>query len=178
MQDGGFACFFEKRLGVLFFQLVNLLAQALQEAHGRPSVEASGEAPLFQRIGEFPTAVDPEFTMSDDAKRVDRAGAPFLQRYVPFWLATMIDRMMVSALVALPLLIPLMRFAPQIYRWRVRRRILHWYGALKALEAGSRVTASGGERTEKLAELDRIQGMGEMKTERFGAAFLAVLRGE
>ena len=137
--------------------LVNLLAQALQEAHGRPSVEASGEAPLFQRIGEFPTAVDPEFTMSDDAKRVYRAGAPFLQRYVPFWLATMIDRMMVSALVALPLLIPLMRFAPQIYRWRVRRRILHWYGALKALEAGSRVTASGGERTEKLAELDRIE---------------------
>ena len=33
-------------------------------------------------------------------------------------------------------------------------------------------------RPSTLAEIDRIQGMGEMKTERFGAAFLAVLRGE
>ena len=33
-------------------------------------------------------------------------------------------------------------------------------------------------RPSTLNELDRIQGMGEMKTERFGAAFLAVLRGE
>ena len=33
-------------------------------------------------------------------------------------------------------------------------------------------------RPSTLAEMDRIQGMGEMKTERFGAAFLAVLQGE
>ena len=33
-------------------------------------------------------------------------------------------------------------------------------------------------RPSTLAELDRIQGMGEMKTERFGEAFLAVLRGD
>lgn len=137
--------------------LVNLLAQAIQEVHSRPSVETTGEAPLFQRIGEFPTAVDPEFTMSEDAKRVYRAGAPFLQRYVPFWLATMIDRLLVSAVVVLPLLIPLMRFAPQIYRWRVRRRILHWYGALKMVEAGARNTTSANEHHEKIVELDRIE---------------------
>ncbi len=33
-------------------------------------------------------------------------------------------------------------------------------------------------RPSTLAELDRIQGMGGQKTERFGAAFLAVLRGD
>ena len=137
--------------------LVNLLAQALQEVHSRPAVESSGESPLFQRIGDFPTAVDPEFQMSDDAKRVYRAGAPFLQRYVPFWLATMIDRMVVSALVVLPLLIPLVRFAPMIYRWRVRRRILHWYGALKAVEAGARNSTSSDSKAEKLAEIERIE---------------------
>ena len=95
--------------------------------------------------------------MSDDAKRVYRAGAPFLQRYVPFWLATMIDRMMVSALFVLPLLIPLVRFAPMIYRWRVRRRILFWYGALKTVEAGARNHASPESRAEKLAEIERIE---------------------
>jgi hypothetical protein len=125
--------------------------------HGRPVSDPSGEAPLFQRAGEFPTAVDPEFTMSDDAKRVYRAGAPLLQRYVPFWLATLVDRLVVSAVVILPLLIPLLRFAPQIYRWRVRRRILHWYGVLKALEVGARHTARPAERAQKVAELDRIE---------------------
>ena len=136
--------------------LVNLFAQALHEVHGQPAVDSAGEAPLFQRAGEFPTAVDPEFTMSEEAKRVYRAGAPWLQRYVPFWLATMIDRLLVSALIVLPLLIPLLRSTPQIYRWRMRRRILHWYGVLKALDASARSATSPAERAQKLAELDRI----------------------
>jgi hypothetical protein len=137
--------------------LTNLLAQAVQEVHGRPTVAPTGETPLFQRAGEFPTSTDPEFTMSDEAKRVYRAGPPFLQRYVPFWLATLIDRMVVSAVVFLPLLIPLIRFAPQIYRWRVRRRILHWYGVLKSLEADAKSATLPADREQRVAELDRIE---------------------
>lgn len=137
--------------------LVNLLAQALQEAHGQPTADASDEARLFQRVGEFPTANDPEFAMSDEARRVYRSGAPFLQRYVPFWVATMVDRLLVSLVVLLPILIPLLRFAPQIYNWSVRRRILYWYGALKRLEAAARSASSAKERAAKMAELDRIE---------------------
>lgn len=95
--------------------------------------------------------------MSDDARRVYRAGAPFLQRYVPFWLATMIDRLLVSLVVILPLLIPVMRMAPQIYRWRVRRRILHWYGVLRRLEDDAKTMTSRADREKSLAEIDRIE---------------------
>jgi TRAP-type uncharacterized transport system substrate-binding protein len=137
--------------------LVSLLAQALQEVHGAPAIDAGGEAQLFQRAGEFPTATDPEFPFSEEARRVYRSGAPFLQRYVPFWVATMIDRLTVSLVVLLPILIPLVRFAPQIYSWRVRRRILHWYGALKRLEAQAREARSPEARAEQLRELDRIE---------------------
>ena len=122
--------------------LVNLLAQAMQEVHGQPATDTGGETPLFQRAGEFPVASDPEFTLSDEARRVYRSGAPLLQRYVPFWVATMIDRLTVSLVVLLPVLLPLVRFAPQIYNWRIRRRILYWYGELKRLEAAARRAGS------------------------------------
>jgi hypothetical protein len=31
--------------------------------------------------------------------------------------------------------LPLLRAAPALYRWRSRRRLLYWYGRLKALES-------------------------------------------
>ena len=137
--------------------LVNLLAQALSEVHNRPSLDAAGQTALFQKAGEFPTSLDPEFTMSEDARRVYRSGPPFLQRYVPFWLATMIDRLLVSLVVIVPLLIPLGKIVPAVYRWNVRRRILHWYGALKELETSAKRAATPEDREQQLAELDHIE---------------------
>ena len=96
--------------------------------------------------------------MSEEARRVYRSGPPFLQRYVPFWVATMLDRLLVSIVVLLPILIPLLRFAPQIYNWRIRRRIMYWYGELKRLEAAGRERVErGGADRDKLRELDRIE---------------------
>jgi TRAP-type uncharacterized transport system substrate-binding protein len=137
--------------------LVSLLAQAVQEVHGAPAVDAKGDVPLFQAAGTFPITNDPEFPFSEEARRLYRSGAPFLQRYVPFWVAATIDRLIVSLVVLLPILIPLVRFAPQIYSWRVRQRILHWYGALKRLESQARGAISPEARAEHLAELDRIE---------------------
>jgi TRAP-type uncharacterized transport system substrate-binding protein len=137
--------------------LVNLLAQALHEVHAQPTIDAGGEARLFQSAGEFPTATDPEFAFSDEAQRVYRSGPPFLQRYVPFWVATTVDRLTLSLVVLLPILIPLLRFGPQIYDWRIRRRIIHWYGELKRLEAAAKSVSTSEERTAKLRDLDRIE---------------------
>ena len=137
--------------------LINLLAQALHEVHSQPTIDASGEAQLFQSPGEFPIANDPEFTFSEEARRVYRSGAPFLQRYVPFWVATTVDRLTISLVVLLPILIPLIRFAPQIYDWRIRRRIIHWYGELKRLEAAAKSASTMEERATKLKELDHIE---------------------
>jgi len=137
--------------------LVNLLAQALQEVHGQSTVDGGGDVQLFRSAGEFPTATDPEFAFSDEARRVYRSGAPLLQRYVPFWVATTVDRLMISLVVLVPILIPMLRFAPQIYDWRVRRRLIHWYGELKRLEASARSASTSEERAEKLRELETIE---------------------
>jgi len=137
--------------------LVSLLAQAVQEVHGTPAVDAKGEVALFQTAGTFPATSDPEFNFSEEARRVYRSGAPVLQRYVPFWVAATIDRLIVSLVVLLPILIPLVRFAPQIYSWRVRQRILYWYGALKRLESSARGAITPEARAQHLAELDSIE---------------------
>ena len=70
----------------------------------------------------------------------------------------MLDRLMLSLVVLLPILIPLLRFAPQIYNWRIRRRIMYWYGELKRLEAAARSASTREARAAKLGELDRIEG--------------------
>jgi uncharacterized protein len=137
--------------------LVNLLAQALHEVHSQPIADAGNTVQLFQRVGDFPLANDPEFALSEDARRVYRSGPPILQRYMPFWVATMLDRLMVSFVVLLPILIPLIRFAPQIYNWRVRRRIIYWYGELKRLEAAARSASTEEERAARMGDLDRIE---------------------
>ena len=117
-------------------------------ASRRPT--AAARPSCFSASASFPIANDPEFALSEEARRVYRSGAPFLQRYVPFWVATMVDRLLVSLVVLVPILIPLVRFAPQIYSWRIRRRIMYWYGELKSLEAAGKARRARGERAAKL----------------------------
>ncbi len=106
--------------------LIDLLMQAAGEVHGEPGV--------FQKPREFPRAGHSEFPLSKEAERYYKSGKPFLQRYLPFWAATLIDRMVVMIVPLLAVLIPLFKFAPVIYGWRVRSRIYRRYGELKFLE--------------------------------------------
>jgi TRAP-type uncharacterized transport system substrate-binding protein len=106
--------------------LVQLLTQAAVQVHG-----AAG---WFQRKGDFPNARNTEFPLAADAQRVLRDGPPWLQRYLPFWLANLIDRMWVVLISIVAVLIPLSRIVPPLYQFRVRSRVFRWYGQLRALE--------------------------------------------
>jgi hypothetical protein len=120
------------------------------------AIEVHGGAGMFQRPGEFPRGLDPEFHMSDDALRTYKSGQPFLRRVLPFWLAVLLERMIVLALPLATIAIPAAKFVPQIYQWRIRQRILRWYGALKALEKRLAADPRMADRAAYLAEIDRI----------------------
>ena len=107
--------------------LVALLVDAAKTVH------APGG--LFHRVGDFPKALDPEFELSEDAERAYRTGPNWLKRTLPFWLATFIERMVVIAVPLAGVLLPLIKLGPAVYKWRIRRRLLYWYGRLKALES-------------------------------------------
>jgi len=128
--------------------LIDLLMQALSEVHGGRGV--------FHNAHEFPSAKDREFPLSPEAKRYYQSGAPFLQRYLPFWAATLADRIMVLLIPVIALLIPLLRSAPALYAWRVRSRLYRLYGELKFLENDIREHYTPQNFEDYMARLDAI----------------------
>jgi TRAP-type uncharacterized transport system substrate-binding protein len=106
--------------------LSDLLLEAAKEVHGKPS--------MLQNRGEFPAPLQHEFTISDSATRYYKSGKTFLYRFMPFQLASYVDRLLVVVVPLVVLLIPGLRIIPALYNWRMRARILRWYGALLVLE--------------------------------------------
>ncbi len=129
--------------------LASLLLQAMSEVNGQ-----SG---FFQRAGEFPAYKDHSFDLSAEAARYYKSGPPFLQRYLPFWIAVLVDRLFVLVLPIIILLLPLLKLAPSIYNWRVRSKIFRCYGDLKFLENELRHAYDPARRAEYRARLDHIE---------------------
>jgi len=129
--------------------LGELLVQAAEEIHG--------SAGLLEREGEFPAPRNLEFPLSDEARRFYKRGPPFLQRYLPFWAATFVERMTVLLIPLLALLWPLVRIVPAIYRWQVRRKIYRWYKHVKAVDLGLWNNPSEEQLIRHAAEIDRIE---------------------
>ncbi len=129
--------------------LVSLLLQAMTEVNGKGG--------FFQRAGEFPAYKDQSFPLSSEAARYYKSGAPFLQRYLPFWLAVLVERLFVMVLPLFMLSLPLLKFAPAIYSWRVRSKIFRCYGDLKFLENELRGRYDPALAEEYGNRLDRIE---------------------
>ncbi|WP_202634776.1 TAXI family TRAP transporter solute-binding subunit [Rugosibacter aromaticivorans] len=130
--------------------LIWLLLQAASEVHGEPGV--------FQKPAEFPRSEgNGEFPMAQEAVRYYANGKPFLQRYLPFWAAILVDRLLVLLVPILAVLYPLFRFAPGLYGWRVRSRIYRRYGELKFLESEVEEDPQRHTRDEWLRKLDEIE---------------------
>ena len=106
--------------------LASLLIQAMTEVHGKSGV--------FQKAGEFPSLREQGFEVSKEAERYYKSGPSFLQRYLPFWAAVLIDRIVVLLVPLIAVLIPAIKLAPVLYTWRIRSRIYRWYGELKMLD--------------------------------------------
>ncbi len=125
--------------------LIQLFVQAAHSIHG--------EAGWFQRKGEFPKAANSERPLAKEAERFFRTGPPFLQSYLPFWLANLFDRMWPVLVTIVAILLPLSRMLPPLYAFRIRSRIFRWYAQLRGVEdaMGSRPAA------ELVRELDAIE---------------------
>ncbi|HKA40367.1 MAG TPA: hypothetical protein VKF40_00120 [Burkholderiales bacterium] len=129
--------------------LMSLLIQAAIEVHNHPG--------LFQRPGEFPAAIATDFPLSEEASRYFKSGPPFFQRYLPFWFAIFVERIIVLLVPIVVVLIPLMRILPALYSWQVKRRIYRWYGELKYLERDVEQRTEPARTAEYLARLDEIE---------------------
>lgn len=127
--------------------LAQLFVQAAARIHGG--------AGWIARAGRFPTPEHSEFPLAQEAERFYRSGPPLLQRYLPFWLANLIDRMWVVLFSIIAVLIPLTRVVPPLYEFRIRSRTFRWYRQLRHIE--DRIGRAEAPPADLLAELDRLE---------------------
>jgi len=129
--------------------LAELLLIDARQIHGYPGV--------FEEAGEFPSRQNLEFPIADAAQRFFDSGPSFLQRYLPFWAANLIDRLKIMLLPLIALVYPLFKVIPPTYDWRMRSRIERWYKELQSIEHKFEADAtSGNQLRDRLMELDAI----------------------
>ncbi|AIY40991.1 hypothetical protein LT85_1833 [Collimonas arenae] len=106
--------------------LAYLLLEAANSAHARED--------YFTPRGVFPNLNTDDFPISDESTRYFKSGRPFLQRYLPFWLASFIERRLLILLPFMALLFGLLNALPRMFEARMKNRLIVWYQEIKSLE--------------------------------------------
>jgi len=108
---------------------------------------------LFAGAGTFPAPHRTGLPLSKTAAHYYTSGPPFLQRFLPFWAATLVDRLKVMLLPFIALLLPLFKVLPPLYRWRIRSRIYRWYEELGNIDTA----LADGFSPALLDDIERIE---------------------
>ena len=93
--------------------------------------------------------------VSQEAVRAITNGPPFLQRYLPFWMANLIERMWLAMGLIIALALPLSRVVPPLYTFRIRSRVFRWYAELRDIEG--RQETQDSPTDELLRQLDDME---------------------
>ena len=131
--------------------LLTLFAQTAQKLHG-----GSG---WFNRAREFPNSRASELPIAKEGDRAMNEPVPLLQRYLPFWLANLIERMWLVMGLLIAVMLPLSRVVPPLYQFRVRSRVFRWYGRLREIETD--MEAGTTHPAELLKALNELEAQAE-----------------
>jgi HAMP domain-containing protein len=126
-----------------------LLLDAASDIHGGPGV--------FHRAGQFPAAEGLDLPLGSDARHFFKSGRPFLQRYLPYWVAVLVERLLLVLLPILGLMVPIVRLVPLVYNELMEKRITRLYGELKILETELEAREPDAERADLTARLDELE---------------------
>ena len=135
--------------GRLHPALCDLVLEAAREVHGK--------ATLLQRRDEFPAPLEHDFKISPEAARYYKSGKSFLYRSLPFWMASIVNRVLVAFVPMMLILIPGLRLIPKVYKFRTQLRIYRWYRGLLRLERDLVGTLSSAKREELERRLEHIE---------------------
>ena len=106
--------------------IIDLLAQAILEAHNVPG--------LFQKVDDFPTLVDPEYPVAHTARDFYKNGPSFLNRYLPFWMTSYVERTVAVLVAVIAIVLPMFNYAPKLYLWFIRDRVRKLYRRLRIVD--------------------------------------------
>jgi len=127
--------------------IVRLLLKTAEIVHSRPG--------LFEAPNAFPSDAFVELPLHEVAGRYLRKGPPFLERYLPFWIAVTVERWALLLLPVIGILLPLIRILPSLYNSQMRRRITRWYREVNEIDR----TLATGTPEEAAAAAERLRGV-------------------
>lgn len=130
--------------------LSDLLLDVAKEVHGRPG--------LLQKRREFPAPLEHEIPLSEDALRYYKSGKGILSRNVhSFWLASLLNRLLVAVVPLVLILIPAIRYLPVAYRMSMQLRLYRIYRPLLRLERETFGTLTREQAQELLQRVDELE---------------------
>ena len=100
-------------------------------------IEAAQRDETIHLVGtgnEFPSLDYTDIPVGEDARYFFERGPNFLHRHLPFWAASLLDRLAILIIPLLTVIIPLFRIAPAALQWSVRRRIFRWYRQIRVID--------------------------------------------
>jgi TRAP transporter TAXI family solute receptor len=106
--------------------LIPLILDAVTQVH-----EQGG---FMEQRGAFPTLQYAECPVNAKARRYFKSGRPLFYRVLPFRLAVWLDQVKLVVIPLFTLLLPLLKAAPPVYRWRIRSSIYRWYRVLREID--------------------------------------------
>jgi TRAP transporter TAXI family solute receptor len=115
-------------------------------------------ATLLNRPSEFPHPRGADFPLAEEATRYFKDGRPFLQRYMPFWLANALQRLLLILIPLAAIGIPVIKLIPGLLQFKEKNRLYRRYGQLLKMEADIRSRQlSLEEITAARADLNHIE---------------------
>jgi TRAP-type uncharacterized transport system substrate-binding protein len=140
------------------------LHSAIQYLLLNSAVHIHSNAGIFQCAGQFPAAEGIDLPLSNVALQFHKSGRPFLQDHLPFWLASLVARLLVLLIPILAVMYPMVRLLPAFYGWLMRSRVARLYGELRFLENEIETGADAKSLIARLDELERQAGKLRMPT--------------
>jgi TRAP-type uncharacterized transport system substrate-binding protein len=125
-----------------------LLLDAAVQIHSPPGI--------FQKAGQFPAAESIDLPLSAEAQRFYKSGRPFLQGYLPFWAATLVEQAVVVLVPLAALLYPLSKLVPRSYDWMMQRKIMRLYDEIRSIERDVDAKGPTFDADALYAKLDHI----------------------
>jgi TRAP-type uncharacterized transport system substrate-binding protein len=127
--------------------LVRVLLGVAQKVHRKGGV--------LEKEGAFPADTNVQLPMSEHAQRYLRAGPPWLERILPFWVAGIVDRLVLILLPFISLLVPFAMVGNLLMDRQLRRYIGRWYRTLREVEARADTLPP----EEVKPEIDRLRAL-------------------
>jgi TRAP-type uncharacterized transport system substrate-binding protein len=125
--------------------LADLLLQATSEVHG--------EASLFTERNAFPNPDMVSINLSTSAARYYESGPPLLRKYLPFQLATWIDRFIMVVVAFGSIAIAVFSILPKLIEMHLDRQL---QAAYRRMEEVEKAFVAGSDRSTLLAILDDV----------------------